>query len=201
MSGRSVLSTAVGAALVAFTASCGDVQDPAPASPLQSPRVATGASPPAHQTPNVGGVTAEDVELVEAFVAFARSPDADSAAAVPFAADRMGLGLADRILVERSVDDLHDPSAWRLRWEAFRGHVGPFSALELAAEERPLEISIGPHPHCASPPMPAPQGLEEARRISFQPTDIDSCLQWWTVDLFVSGDGDVEAVTMDLWEP
>ncbi len=50
--------------------------------------------------------------------------------------------------------------------------------------------------------MPAPEGFEDHARISVQPDPdtIDSCLRWFTVDFFVAG-GEVEAITMDLWEP
>jgi hypothetical protein len=34
-----------------------------------------------------------------------------------------------------------------------------------------------------------------------QPTGIDTCLLWWTVDLFVSPAGRIEAITLDLWDP
>jgi hypothetical protein len=41
------------------------------------------------------------------------------------------------------------------------------------------------------------------RRVSVQPAagSIDSCLDWFTVDLFVTRSGEVAAVTLDLWEP
>lgn len=34
--------------------------------------------------------------------------------------------------------------------------TGPFSALDFLQDERPYEVGVGPHPHCASPPRPAP---------------------------------------------
>lgn len=49
---------------------------------------------------------------------------------------------------------------------------------------------------------PAPDGLADLRRVSVQPELGDrSCLEWWTVDLFVADDGSIAAVTMDLYEP
>jgi hypothetical protein len=33
------------------------------------------------------------------------------------------------------------------------------------------------------------------------PAGIDSCIQWWTVDLFVTDDGRIGAVTLDRYEP
>jgi hypothetical protein len=62
-------------------------------------------------------------------------------------------------------------------------------------------VNAGPHMHCASPPVPAPTGLAGHRRVSVQPTNIETCILWWTVDLFVASSGRIEAVTLDLWDP
>jgi hypothetical protein len=104
-------------------------------------------------------------------------------------------------MTERPFVDLVRPDTWVLREDGFRGHVGPFSALDLLAREVPTIISLGPHPHCASPPVATPTDLAGSRRVSVQPKDIDSCVLWWTVDLFVSPAGRIEAVTLDLWNP
>jgi len=144
--------------------------------------------------------TAADVSLVRALAEFARAPGAGTLGAVPFA-DKVRLGLSDRLMTERASLDLVGPDAWVLRAVPFRGRVGPFSALELLARDVPTTISVGPHPHCASPPVPPPTDLVGSRRVSVQPTDIDTCLLWWTVDVFVSPAGRIEAVTLDLWDP
>jgi hypothetical protein len=67
----------------------------------------------------------------------------------------------------------------------------------------PVQVIVGDHPHCASPPRPAPTELAQHRRVSFQPQlgNDASCLQWWTVDLYVADDGSVEGIGLDLWEP
>jgi len=144
--------------------------------------------------------TAADERLVGAFAAFARAPDAGTLAGVPFA-EKVRLGLSDRIVTERASLDLVRPDAWVLQEVPFRGRVGPFSARDLLATNVPTTISVGPHPHCASPPVPPPADLVGSRRVSVQPTGIDTCLLWWTVDLFVSPAGRIEAVTLDLWDP
>jgi hypothetical protein len=141
-----------------------------------------------------------DARLVRALAEFARAPDAGTLGAVPFA-DRIRLGLSDRLMIDRASFDLVRAEAWVLSANEFRGRVGPFSALDLLARDVPTNISVGPHPHCASPPVPPPTDLLRSRRVSVQPTDIDSCLLWWTVDLFVSPAGRIEAVTLDLWDP
>jgi hypothetical protein len=135
-------------------------------------------------------------------IAFARAPGAGSFGAIAIA-DRVRLGLSDRILVERASLDLARPEAWVLRQEqSFRGRViGPYSALDLLAKSGSTIIWVGPHPHCASAPVPPPADLVGSRRVSIQPTGIDTCLLWWTVDLFVSPAGQIEAVTLDFWDP
>lgn len=147
-----------------------------------------------------GMPTAADERLVGALVEFARAPGARTLAAVPFA-DRVRLGLSDRLMTERASFDLVRLDAWVLQQVPFRGHVGPYSALDLLAKSGPTIIWVGPHPHCASPPVPPPADLVASRRVSVQPTGIDTCLLWWTVDLFVSPAGRIEAVTLDLWDP
>lgn len=111
------------------------------------------------------------------------------------------LGLTDQLLVTASSADLADPATWELDLEAFRGWVGPFSAIDLLARGGELQRVVGPHDHCASPPAPINDALRDARHLSVQPTGIDSCLQWWTVDLYLDDEGAVIAVTLDLWEP
>jgi hypothetical protein len=84
----------------------------------------------------------------------------------------------------------------------FHGGSGPFSALRTIAGERTrLTIGVGSHPRCASPPGPGPRKVASLTRISVQPFRVESCLQWWSVDLYVTHDHRVRAVTLDLWEP
>lgn len=191
-----------------FLAACVPTALPAPASAPPASAPLTNAPPltfSAEPTPWPTAVprgmpTAADERLIEAFVAFARAPSAGTLAAVPFA-DRVRLGLSDRLMTERASVDLLRPDAWVLEQVAFRGRVGPYSALDLLAKSGPTIISVGPHQHCASPPVSPPAGFAASRRVSVQPTGIDTCLLWWTVDLFVSPTGRIEAVTLDLWDP
>jgi hypothetical protein len=145
--------------------------------------------------------TAEDLRVVEALVQFARSPSTTTLGEVPISATGIELGLADQLLTVRTETALSDPSSWSVDLEAFRGWVGPFSALGLLAQDRPTEVLLGPHNHCASPPVRVPADVAGLRHVSVSPTDATSCLEWWTVDLFLDDDGSVAAVTLDLWEP
>jgi len=144
--------------------------------------------------------TTDDAALDD-LVAFAREPSAENWAAVPFA-DHVQLGLGDRLLRTRSARALREPAAWRLDVRLFRGGVGPFSALDVLARNRsPLQYREGSYRHCASPPRPPPRSLSRLRRLSIQPRETESCLQWFAVDVFLDESGKIRAVTLDLWEP
>ena len=138
---------------------------------------------------------------MQALIAFARAPSDGTWAAVPFATT-VDLGLGDSIRTRRSAKDLRNPGTWLVNLDLFRARSGMTSALELiAAEQGALRVTKGPHPHCVSPPVPAPRQVAGLRRVAAQPRDWDSCLAWWTVDAFVNEDGEIEAVTFDLYEP
>lgn len=157
-----------------------------------------------------GQPSGDEIALLEELVLFARSPDQAALDRLPLAADGVWIGLADRLMVRRTIEELSDPAAWRLDADAFRGRVGPFSALVLlddwdlgenAPSVREAEAVVGEHPHCASPPVAAAEEVVELRRLSLQPVAPASCLTWWTVDLFIGSDGSIEAITLDLYEP
>jgi len=142
------------------------------------------------------------LSLVDAFVEFAKNPTAKTFSSLPLA-DSVALGLGPQIV--RSVDggNLQDPEAWVIDIVEFRAHTGPFSSLDLLQSLDDYTVQVGEHTHCAGPPQPAPDGLEDFTRISVQPPaeSIDSCLGWTTVDFFIDPSSEVEAITMDVWEP
>lgn len=185
------------AAVALGATGCGDAEEP----------VAVDApSPPATSPTTVG---TGDRELAAALVAFARSPGADTLAVVPLAPE-VALGLADRLEPAQDRSRLARPGAWSIEApDGFRGRVGPFNAVQILAghaegdDLAAFAVYVGPHAHCAGPPVPAPAGLAQHRRVSVQPaeTTIDGCLDWFTVDLFVDAGGEVDAVTFDTWEP
>lgn len=149
-----------------------------------------------------GPVTAEDRVVAERLKAFAQDPDVETFEETPFAPEvRLGLG-PQLVGPPRPARELADPAAWQLDPdELFRAYAGPFTALALLADTGNVRVAGGPHRHCASPPMPVPDEIAHLRQISIQPTDFDSCMQWFTVDLFLTDDGQIAAVTLDLWEP
>lgn len=149
--------------------------------------------------------TPEDEQLVAALLRFAEAPGPATAAAIPFA-DEVAIGLGPNVRRERASEDLADADAWAIEiatdgGEHFRGVAGLLSPLPLLAGAEDATVTVGDHPHCASPPVPPPEELAALRRVSIQPARWESCLQWWTVDLFITDDGRIAGITHDLWEP
>ena len=183
---RTALALAVVVAVTALSAACqGDEQ----------------ARRPTDSAAQRDAATPTDRNVMRSLVRFARSPS-DSTWRRLRLARRVELGLGKRLVVQRSRGELRDPDAWRLDADHFRGRVGSLSALRLIADEpRRLRLSVGPHAHCAAPPTPPPGRVARLRRVSVQPERPDSCLSWWSVDVYVDRGRRVRAVTLDLWEP
>lgn len=141
-----------------------------------------------------------DRDMLGALEDFARDPGPETFALLPFA-DDVALGLGpdiDRIV---SYELLAEPSTWSIdRPDGYAEFSGPFSALERVASSDARDGIVGPHAHCAGPPQAAPDGFEDARRVSLQRTDATSCIDWWSVDLFLL-DGSIVAVTLSLFGP
>ena len=161
--------------------------------------VTDGAASIPDAPPRADHVDAE--AMVSDFLLLADGPTIDAVGDLPFA-EEVRLGLGSELHQTRSRAELADPAAWVIDVEWFRASSGPFSALELAAGARSTVVSVGEHPHCAGPPQPPPDDLVELARVSVQPdTTSRSCIEWWTVDLYVNDTGQIEAVTLDVWEP
>ncbi|HET8776761.1 MAG TPA: hypothetical protein VFN76_03780, partial [Candidatus Limnocylindria bacterium] len=159
---------------------------------------------------SIGDVRAEEQRMLEDLVAFAQAPDPERLSVLPFA-DEVALGLGDQVIQRRARAELLDPEAWSLGPDLlFRGRVGPYSVLDTLAEWnvnaagvliREMQVTVGAHDHCASPPVPAPSELAGLRRVSVQPVGDVPCLLWWTIDLFLTDDGRIAGITLDLYEP
>lgn len=169
-----------------------------------------------HPTEPAGNPQPTDADraVADAFVTFVLDPSAATATAVPFAAEGVQLGLGDELLRDVPIAEIHRPELWEFERDAFRGYTGTFSALDTlrrhlqdpsreGRSSNEIEITVGEHPHCASPPIPAPSEVRDLRRLSIQPAEnsIDSCLMWFTVDLFLADDDSIEAITLDVYEP
>jgi hypothetical protein len=151
---------------------------------------------------NACGNEDSDEQTLDALVAFARGPSDEAWSRLPLAAG-VQLGLGEALIDRRSANALRDPASWEIDAERFRAAVGPFSALDAIArdDERPLEYGEGSYHRCASPPGPPPGEVSSLRRLNIQPREWESCLQWFAVDVFVTDDGEIAAVTLDYYEP
>nr|WP_297427362.1 hypothetical protein [uncultured Actinotalea sp.] len=182
--------------------------------PADSGEPGTADTDAADEPTDGADITVTDAALIDAFVRFAQQPDRATANALPLAPGGVELGLGPTLVRTLPVQLVSDPEAWLLETDGFRARSGPVSALTVLQEHLAepdgaqrlgtgLQTSVGEHPHCASPPVPAPAGLADARRVSVQPAEdsITTCLAWFSVDLFLADDGTVVAVTVDLYEP
>jgi hypothetical protein len=154
--------------------------------------------------------TENERAIVAAMVDLVQHPDIASLDGQLFPDEGVWLGLGETLVVRRSREELSDAANWRLDVDSFRARIGPFSALELiatheiAADESVVDVpglKLGPHPRCTGPPIPAPDELAGLRQVSLQAAEPRSCLDWWSVDLFIRRGGQLVAVTLDLFEP
>ncbi len=116
-------------------------------------------------------------------------------------ADEILLALGSQVYARKTATELADRSAWSINAPFYAALAGPFNLLIRAPA--PARFAIGPHDRCASPvPLPAPPELAEYRRISIQPAEdsIDSCIEWWSIELFVDG-GEIVGVAGDAVGP
>ena len=127
---------------------------------------------------------------------------------MPFAPE-VQLGLRDAIDKTVPRTKLADKASWRIDREEFAAAVGPFDATAtlrefagIHTEIDPFTIGAGDYPHCNRQTFRAPE-LAGLARVTIQPRDgtIDSCISWFSVDLFVDHGGKIAAVTMDHGEP
>ena len=163
-----------------------------------------------------GDVTLPDDQqgaLLGEFVNFALRPDTTASGAVSFA-DQVELGLGTAVSRTISGSDLGNPRRWRLPLPGSTGADGRTSALDLITRQatRAVEqeirsgifaVTAGEHPRCAADPSPPLDGYTVEEQLSVMPgaRTIDSCLDWFAVDLYTDDDGDIAAVRVDVFEP
>jgi len=152
---------------------------------------------------DAAAVTGRDRAVAEAFYKFAQSPSGGGPMDTPV---QVGLGDSIRKQIPNGAGpgETQDPHAWVLRMRYYAARTGPVSPLELLRQSKgDYVLSVGPHPPCLGLEVTPPEELRGSRQISIQPNpaDIDTCLDWWSVDLFVNDVGQVVGVTVTLSEP
>ncbi|GAB2987071.1 hypothetical protein [Nocardioides montaniterrae] len=178
---------------------------PPPASP-QEPAQATVATPTATGSPSAHPqrtpARGADAAAARRFIRFALQPSASTWTTMhPRDGVRIGLGRPTRTLTPAHASE---PDAWKLPAKGAFGRSGLLSALdEIQHAQGGFKVSVGPRHHCAGPLVRAPRAFRGLARISIEPRDrsIDSCLDWFAVDLFLDGHHQLAGVTLDLWEP
>lgn len=115
-------------------------------------------------------------------------------------AEMVQIGLHNQLEVDRTAAELANSDSWVVPRSEYAGFSGPFNLLDPVRQGRTLEITEGPQPHCAGPPLDPPIGLEDAMRVSGQPKQSDSCIDWFSLNVWLRG-GEVVAVTLELFGP
>lgn len=152
--------------------------------------------------------------LLGQFVNFALRPDPRSARTVDFA-ERVEIGVGSEVRSTLSGSDLGNPRRWKVPVDgAIEGVDGRVSALESVTgqAERAVEtqqtegifvVTAGEHDRCSASPGPPLDGYTAEQQISVMPgaRSIQSCLQWFAVDLYTDDAGDIAAVRLDLYVP
>lgn len=113
-------------------------------------------------------------------------------------ADRVTVGLVEGPTQVLDRQALADPASWVLDVDEYRGRVGTTEVLRAARQ--PVRISDGVIPHCAAPPAALPNPLAGLDQVNLEPIGVDSCLDWFSISLFLDGD-EIVGVLFDLWEP
>jgi hypothetical protein len=116
----------------------------------------------------------------------------------------VSLGVGGRRVRVLNDDDRYDPMKWRVPVFGYAERSGTASALEMLREQgRTAQVSNRPPPPCAAHTRPGLRltGGGTLVRIQPRPGAWSSCIQWWSVDLFVNDVGQVVGVNINLGAP
>lgn len=127
----------------------------------------------------------------------------DPDARVPFSPDGVDVWLGQGLATRIDSDALDDPASWTVPLDGAFGRDGDVSALDLLAGASTLQAVNQDHASCAGAIASRPPGLESDTRLAWvsvlEPGQ--SCLDWFSVDLYLDDRGVVTAVQVYLWEP
>lgn len=158
------------------------------------------ASPSLTTVPLVRPLPTSPTDTANRLIAFAWNPTRAHFDRIPFAGETVQLALGKEVVVTVPVDELAKPANWWVDVEHFAGRVGPFSALD-ALSWQILSPTVGEHKQCSAPPTPAPPGLGDRTQVGIQPDGVDSCINWFAVDLYLDHTSRILAVRLDRFEP
>lgn len=146
-------------------------------------------------------LSGSDAPLARKLHAFAAAPDAETFGAVPFG-DQVAIGLGGDVVKTLTASQLADPSAWVIHRESYGGISGPFNALDLLRRDPELwSITEEKQQGCPWARTAALPGYEQDRRLTIEPSNITSCLEWFAVDVYVDESGSIVAISLNFDEP
>lgn len=189
---------AVSVAVAAIAVGAVTLARPSGPAPVAGPGPTTTQSPTTTERP----VAADPIDAANRLVAFARNPTPENFAEMPFAAPNANvrLALGAEVIKQMPSEMLADPVNWRMDVDEFAGFSGPFSVLK-SLQWRTLDVKRGEHKRCANPPTPPPVDFAGVTQVAIQPDGIDSCIDWFAVDLYLGEDNSIIAVRLDLFGP
>lgn len=142
-----------------------------------------------------------DAPLARKLHAFAAAPGAETLGAIPLS-DQVAIGLGGDVVKTLTAEQLEDPSAWVIHRPYFAGYSGPFNALEQLRRDPELwSITEEKQQFCPWGRAADLPGYEKDRRLTIEPSNITSCLQWWAVDVYLDESGSINAVSLNAVEP
>lgn len=182
-------------------AACSNASSPDSSSSTSSTSTSTTATSSTTSTTSttVGGENRFDLGRDTVLALAASQGDEIAVDELPLAAT-VQLGLHNSLEIERTPDELADVESWIVPRSEYAGFSGPFNVLDPIRRGRTLNITEGPQPHCAGPPLDPPPGLEDAMLVSGQPKQSDSCIDWFSLNVWMQN-GEVTAITLELFGP
>lgn len=141
-----------------------------------------------------GIASAHDHRLATMLYSFSREPQGNAAPWAPRVTLSASDGQAHMTVTDRQA--VH-PSQWR-----FDEPFAQVSILDVLASSRGrFRVDVGPRSRCVGPVRPPLRTFQRLRQITITPSaPLDSCLEWWAVDLYVNDVGQIEGVSLDRWE-
>lgn len=173
--------------VVLLAVSCSDDQHTRDAADSTQPT--SPSSTPATTAPSTDATEVLD-PVVAALVAFARSPSPQRFAAIPLH-ETVELQFRGFPQATVTAGELYLADRWLI--ETDNGQASPLDLIAGSPFE--LESGRGPRQRCTGPTVDSP-----ADTTWLVPIEVDSCLQWFAIDLSLTS-GEIHAISLDTWDP